>query len=737
MRFATTVFMGCLLLSGSIEVAFADDGGWERKFRSLPDSSRMREYMKVLSAHPHHVGSPYDRQNAEWILAQFRSWGLDARIEEFTVLFPTPAERAVELVAPSAFTARLNEPPLAADPTSGQQSEQLPTYNAYSADGDITAPLVYANYGTAEDYETLDENGISVRGAIVITRYGGAWRGVKPKLAAEHGAVGCIIYSDPVDDGYSEGDVYPKGPYRPEFGVQRGSVIDMAYYPGDPLTPGIGATKEAKRLNLAEAKTITKIPVLPISYGDARPLLEAIDGVVAPISWRGSLPITYHIGPGPARVRLKVRAHWDSKPVYDVIGVIHGSTLPGEWVVRGNHHDAWVNGAEDPVSGLVALLEEARAMGELAREGWKPKRTILFCAWDGEEEGLLGSTEWGEAHAAELREKAVLYINSDGNGRGYFGCAGSQSLERFVNDVIGDITDPETGLTVLQRARMRRIKSAAGADRAAARSSTSVPIGALGSGSDYTVFLDHLGISSLNVGYGGEDGGGIYHSIYDSFSWYTRFSDTSFAYGRSLAQTAGTMVMRFADADILPFSFAEQLTAVTKYADDVEKLAASIRTGIEEKNSLIREGVYAATRDPRRPKPAPVAEPVPPYLNFTPLKNAIAALATATGRAVTAAGAYRGTGKGAPPGLNKQLVQAERAFTLKDGSKGRDWFEHQLYAPGAYSGYGVKTLPAVREAVEQKRWAEAEKAIVSLAGVLIREADVLDGVAGLYEKAAR
>jgi N-acetylated-alpha-linked acidic dipeptidase len=737
MRIAKNALIGCILLAGIAAPARSGDGPWEARFRNLPDPARMREYMKLLSARPHHVGSPYDRENAEWILERFRSWGLDARIEEFTVLFPTPAERAVELVAPTAFTARLSEPPLAADPTSAQQAEQLPTYNAYSADGDVTAPLVYVNYGTAEDYETLEEYGISVRGAIVITRYGGAWRGVKPKLAAEHGAVGCIIYSDPSDDGYTEGDVYPKGPYRPEYGVQRGSVIDMAYHPGDPLTPGVGATRDAKRLSLSEAKTITKIPVLPISYGDARPLLEAIDGTVAPEPWRGSLPITYHIGPGPAKVRLTVKSRWDSKPVYDVIGVLRGSTLPGEWVIRGNHHDAWVNGAEDPVSGLVALLEEARAMGELSREGWKPKRTIVFCAWDGEEEGLLGSTEWGEAHAAELREKAVLYVNSDGNGRGYFGCAGSQSLERFVNGVIADVSDPETGLTVLQRARLRRIKGASGAERTAARSSLSVPIGALGSGSDYTVFLDHLGISSLNLGYGGEDGGGIYHSIYDSFSWYTRFSDTSFAYARTLAQTAGTMVMRFADAEVLPFSFAEQLTAITKYADEVEKLALTIRTGVEEKNTLIKEGAFAATLDPRRPRPAPSVEQVPPYLNFSPLKNAIASLSAATARGASAAEAFKGSGKPVPRELNARLVQAERAFTLKDAGTGRSWFEHQLYAPGAYSGYGVKTLPAVREAIEQKRWADAEKAIVMLSGVIAREAGVVNGIADLYAEAAR
>jgi N-acetylated-alpha-linked acidic dipeptidase len=722
------------LFAGGLPV----DTVWEKRFRAVPDPVNMREYMRRLSAHPHHVGSSYDKENAEWILKQFSTWGLDAHIEEFSVLFPSPAERAVELVAPTTFSAKLQEPSLAADPTSAQQSEQLPTYNAYSADGDVTAPLVYANYGTTEDYETLEEYGISVRGAIVITRYGGAWRGVKPKLAAEHGAVGCLIYSDPSDDGYTEGDVYPKGPWRPEFGVQRGSVIDMSYYPGDPLTPEIGATEKAHRLSLQEARTITRIPVLPLSYADARPLLEALDGPVAPGPWRGTLPMTYHIGPGPARVHLKVAAHWDRKTIYDVIGMLRGSTWPDEWVIRGNHHDAWVNGAEDPISGLVPMLEEARTMGTLLKEGWKPKRTIVFCAWDGEEEGLLGSTEWAETHATELRKKAVLYVNSDGNGRGYFGAAGSQSLERFVNGVVSDIVDPETGLSVKARSRLRRIASApAGEKRTKARGLSSNPIGALGSGSDYTAFLDFLGVSSLNVGYGGEDGGGIYHSIYDSFSWYTRFSDTSFVYGRALAQTAGTMVMRYADAAVLPLSFPELHAAIATYADEVETLAANRRAAVLEKNALIREGAYAATADPRRPKTIPAIRPVPPYLNFAPLKNACSLLAEATTRATAASDSFATSGRPVPPGLNGLLMRSERAFTTPGGITGRPWFKHQVYAPGAYSGYGVKTLPAIREAIEQERWPDAEEAVLRTADVLRRETAVIDSIAATYEKAMR
>jgi N-acetylated-alpha-linked acidic dipeptidase len=512
---------------------------WETKFRSIPKPEYIREYMQRLSARPHHLGSAYDRDNAEWIMAKWKSWGLDPRIESFDVLFPTPKERAVELVEPTQYTAKLQEPPVSVDPTSNQQSEQLPTYNAYSVDGDVTAPLVYVNYGVPDDYEQLDRMGVSVKGAIVIARYGASWRGIKPKVAAEHGAVGCILYSDPHDDGYFQGDVFPEGAFRNSNGVQRGSVMDMPIYPGDPLTPGIGATKNAKRLELKDVKVFTKIPVLPISYGDAEPLLSALTGPVAPQAWRGALPITYHVGPGPAKVHLKVKSDWSLRRIHDIVVRIQGSLYPDEWVIRGNHYDAWVNGAEDPLSGFAPEMEEVRALGDLLKQGWKPKRTVIYCAWDGEEEGLLGSTEWAEAHATELKQKAVAYINSDGNGRGYLWVGGSHSLEKFINGIARDIRDPEKRMSVWQRAQLRRIKNASTPeDRNEVRQRTDWKINALGSGSDYTVFIDHLGIASLNLGYGGEDDGGIYHSIYDDFYWYTHFSDTDFEYGRALAQTA-------------------------------------------------------------------------------------------------------------------------------------------------------------------------------------------------------
>jgi N-acetylated-alpha-linked acidic dipeptidase len=729
-------------LQGYSSDSAAAERDWEAKFRAIPDPAALRAYMQRLSARPHHVGSAYDRENAEWILSQFKEWGLDARIETYDVLFPTPKERAVELIEPTRFTARLGEPSVAGDPTSSQQTEQLPSYNAYSIDGDVTAPLVYVNYGVPEDYEALDRVGISVKGAIVIARYGGSWRGIKPKVAGEHGAIGCLIYSDPRDDGYYQGDTFPNGPFRPADGVQRGSVMDMPIYPGDPLTPGVGATKEAKRLPLSEAITLTKIPVLPISYGDAQPLLAALKGPVAPERWRGALPITYHIGPGPAKVHLRARFNWDTKTIYNVIARIPGSAYPDEWIIRGNHHDAWVNGAQDPVSGTSALLEEARGLAALARQGWKPKRTIVLCVWDGEEEGLLGSTEWAEDHAEELRRNAAVYINSDSNGRGYLEVQGSHTLERFINGVARDVEDPETKLPVWKRLQLWRLANAAAADRQEPRQRADLRIGALGSGSDYTVFLDHLGIASLNLGYGGEDGGGIYHSIYDDFYWYTHFSDADFVYGRALAQTAGTAVMRLADAELLPYDFDGFTDTIRRYIEEVTKLAQEKRDQIVERNRQLDEGLFTATEDPRQKTVPPPKEAVPPFLNFAPLENGLAALQRATGlydQALARAADHGGAAlaRATLRDANARLIAVERALTLDDGLPNRPWFKHQIYAPGFYTGYGVKTLPAVRESIEQKQWQVADEQIVRVGKVLENAGEAIQGATAELARAAK
>ncbi len=720
LAFPAATFQGTNL-RGFTSAAISAQMDWEAKFRAIPDPARLRASMERLSARPHHLGSPYGKANAEWMRDQFISYGWDAKIEEYRVLFPVPRERRLELVEPTRFVAKLEEPVVKEDPSTTQRSEQLPTYNAYSADGDVTAPLVYVNYGVPADYEELERRGISVRGAIVIARYGGSWRGIKPKLAAEKGAVGCIIYSDPRDDGFAQGDVYPVGPWRPKDGVQRGSVLDLPVAPGDPLTVGIGATEGAPRIDRSAATTIMKIPVLPISYADAQPLLAALGGPIAPASWRGALPLTYKLGPGPAKVHLKLAFDWTMAPVYNVIATLRGSDFPDEWVVRGNHHDGWVNGAEDPIAGMVAVLEEARAMGELVRQGWHPRRTIVYAGWDAEEPALLGSTEWAEDHASELRQKAVFYLNTDGNGRGYLGVGGSHSLERMANQVARSVDDPESGVTVWRRMQAAQIRNGNAAEQREARERGDLRIEALGSGSDYSPFLQHLGIPSLNIGFGGEDGGGIYHSIYDTFYWYTHFSDTSFVYGRALAQVAGTMVMRMADADIIPYEFNALAETVRGYIGELKALRENVAARIAETNRQLADGVLAATMDPRNPLKLPEREAAAPFLNFATIDNAAESLTRAAARYETAFTAALAGGKvdnATLAAVNGMLKDTERTLTSPEGLPLRPWYTHLIYAPGYYTGYGVKTLPAAREAIEQKEWTAADRELARIAAAL-------------------
>ncbi|HEY4977666.1 MAG TPA: transferrin receptor-like dimerization domain-containing protein [Candidatus Acidoferrum sp.] len=705
---------------------------WEEKLRAIPSAENLRAYMQRLSARPHNVGSPYDKDNAEWIASRFKEFGLDTHIETFNVLYPTPKERLVELVDGGPhFRAKLQEPVVPEDPTSNQTAEQLPTYNAYSIDGDVTAPLVYVNYGLPEDYEVLDRRGISVKGAIIIARYGHSWRGIKPQVGAEHGAIGCIIYSDPRDDGYSGGEVFPKGPYRPPDGAQRGSVQDSSVFMGDPLTPGVGATADAKRVAIKDAQTLTKIPVLPVSYADAQPLLAAISGPVAPRNWQGGLPLTYHLGPGAAKVHLKVFSNWDIKPLYDVIGKIAGSTNSEEWVIRGNHHDAWVNGAEDPISGMVAVMEEARALGELVKQGWKPKRTIIYCAWDGEEPGLLGSTEWVETHIDDLRKHAVVYINSDSNGRGFFELEGSHTLEHFINDVARDVQDPETKLTIWKRAQLREIESAKSPEASnEVRNRHDLRLEMLGGGSDHAPFINFAGVASLGIGFGGEDGGGIYHSIYDDFYWYTHFSDTKFVYGRALAQAGGTSIMRMADADLLPLQFTDFADDVKMYVTEVKKFSAEQREEIRRKNQEISDGIYEATSDPRQTWVTPKPQELPPHINFAPLDNAVETLERSSAeyqkvleRLSANGGAALASASVAE--VNALLMQSEHKLTTPEGLPGRFWYKHELYAPGVYTGYAAKAIPAVRESLEQKKWQQAEEAAARVAKVLQNEAQLI------------
>ncbi len=708
--------------------AAAAQRGWETKFKAVPSPDSMRGYLKRLTARPQHLGSPYGKANAEWLVSLYRAWGLEANIETFEVLFPTPKVRLVELVAPSRFVASLREPPVAGDASSSQESERLPPYNAYSIDGDVTGPLVYVNYGVPADYEELERRGISVKGAIVIARYGGAWRGTKPKVAWEHGAIGCLIYSDPADDGYAQGDVYPVGPFRPSNGVQMGSVADIPVYPGDPSTPGRGSVPGVVPVPFDKIETLTKIPVLPISYGDALPLLSALGGETVPPAWRGGLGITYKTGlPGPARVHLKLAFNWNRVPLHNVITRIVGSEAPDEWILRGNHRDGWVHGANDPLSSLVSEMEELRGMAALLKRGWRPRRTIVYAAWDGEEEGIVGSTEWVETHQEELARKAVMYLNTDTNGRGFLGMDGSHSLERFMNEVAREVTDPETGLTAWKRAQLRRIADGGPAQRDELRRRADLRLGALGSGSDYSPFLQHVGLPSLNVGFGGEGGDGVFHSTYDTFERFVRFNDTSFVYARALAHTIGTAIMRLADAEVLPFEFTNMADTYGIYLEEVKALASGRRREVIERNRQIEEGLFAATTDPRTPRKAPVREPVPAFLNFAPLDNAMVALKQA------AAGYEAALGKATAGGLRSEanglLRQVEQSLTSDAGLPRRPWYKHMIYAPGYYTGYGVKTFPGVREAVEQGYWDEADREIG-------RIAERLKAAARMIERAA-
>lgn len=695
-------------ITGFTKEAAATQLQAEEKYDSYLKASNLSEWMKALSARPHALGSPMSKQYAELIRDKFKSWGYDAQIETYKVLFPTPKVRLLEMTAPSKFKAGLAEPALKEDGTSGQTNEQLPVYNAWSPDGDVTGDLVFVNYGVPADYDELERLGIDVKGKIVIAKYGGSWRGIKPKVAQEHGAVGCIIYSDPEGDGYFQGDVYPKGAYRNEYGAQRGSVMDMPVYPGDPLTPNVGATADAQRLDRSAATNLIKIPVIPISYKDAEPLLRALSGPVAPERWRGALPFTYHVGPGPAKVHLKLEFEWKMVDCHNVIAKIAGTELPDEWIIRGNHHDAWVNGANDPISGMVAVMEEARALSELMKTGWKPKRTIIFCGWDGEEPGLIGSTEWVEHHASELQQKAVAYINSDSNGRGFLGVGGSHTLEKLVNEAGRDVIDPQTGVTVLERRKSADAAAAATTQaKKTALSRSSMTIGALGSGSDYTAFIHHIGVPSINIGFGGEDDGGEYHSIYDSYDLYVRFKDPKFEYGVALAKTAGRMTMRLANADVLPFEFKTFHKTVSTYMTEVIALLDNTRETTDVENQMVAEKRYALAADPTQKYVPPVKKEPVPFLNFSSLQNAISALEKASTKFADlyAANPKPNTNLNS---LNKMLYQAEQKLLVTDGLPKRPWFKHSIYAPGFYTGYGVKTLPGIREAIEQRDWATAQ-----------------------------
>ena len=745
-RIAATTALCAVGVLGAVrsQAAPDDQAALEQRFDASIHPGELGDWMKLLASQPNHVGSPHDKANAEWILAQFKSWGWDAHIESFEVLYPTPISETVELVSPKHFKATLQEPPIRGDSSATATDPALPAYLAYQGDGDVKGELVYVNYGMKDDYDTLEKLGVDVKGKIVIARYGEGWRGLKPKLAQEHGAIGCIIFSDPHDDGYAQDATYPAGPMRPPHGIQRGSVEDMTLYPGDPLTPGIGATKDAKRLSISEAPVILKIPALPLSYADAHVLLEAIGWQVAPGSWRGSLPMTYRVGPGGAVVHLAVKSDWSLRTIYDVIATMKGSTYPDQWVVRGNHHDGWVFGASDPLSGQVALLSEAKAIGNLVATGWRPKRTIVYASWDGEEPGLLGSTEWAESHADELKAKSVLYINSDGNGRGILAAGGSQDLENLVNGVAAALTDPETGATVLARMRARiRLDaldtSAKEKDHLkaiaimAADPARDVPIEALGSGSDYSAYLEHLGLAALDLGYKDEGhSNGVYHSRYDTFEHHSRFVDPGFAYDALLAKTVGRVVLRVADADLPVQRAGDFAGEMAQDLAEIKKLAQDSREKAEIQAGLLRDRAFALAADPAKPSGTPTALLAVPAFDFSPLETAVSKLA-ASAKAYDEALAKNG-GSLAPDRiarLQALMSGIDQTLASDTGLPGRPWFRNLIYAPGTLTGYGTKTLPGVREAIEQERWADVMQYTKLTAAVLDAYSARLDQAAAV------
>ncbi|SEC62174.1 transferrin receptor-like dimerization domain-containing protein [Terriglobus roseus] len=711
----------------------ATERTWEKKFLAIPTSKNIVDNMHRLAAHPHNVGSAAQRANAEWMVAQYKSWGWDAKIEQFDVLYPTPKVRVLELLGSKPYKAKLEEPVVAEDPYTQDKSPAIPPYNIYALDGDVTAPLVYVNNGMLSDYEELERNGISVKGAIVIARYGGGWRGLKPKLAYEHGAVGCIIYSDPADDGYGQGESIPAGPMRPEWGVQRGSVADTTIYAGDPLTPGEPSIPGTKRLDIKDSKVIVQIPTIPVSWGDAKPLLEQLGGRTVPAAWRGGLPMTYKFGPTAAKVHLKIQSDWGTKPVLDVIATLKGSEEPETWVVRGNHYDGWVNGADDPISGQSALLEEARALGELHKQGWSPKRTLVYAAWDGEEPGLLGSTEWAEMHADQLTKHGAVYINSDENGRGYFGGSGSQSLELMVNDVAHEMTDPETGKSVWDRQKaaqsVGRGRGAAAKEGTAERAT--IEFGPAGSGSDFAGFIDHLGVASVNIGFGGEDRGGTYHSAYDTPWHWDHFADKEEVYGKLFAQTAGTIVMRIADADVMPYNFTELSLTVNGYVASLKSEVKSLQAASTARTHALKSGAYTLANDPKNPVSAPPALSMPPSMDFTALDAAVAKLSAASARYQSMEAKAATLSPAKRKALNDGLAVSERKLISEAGLPGRPWTKHLIYAPGTFTGYGASTLPGVREAVEAGRYEEATQQLGVLVQSLNDEATFIDSLSAM------
>lgn len=669
----------------------------EKKFMAVPDPKLAEEHLRILTQAPHIAGSPEDKATAEYVAGKFREAGLETAIVEYKVWFNYPAEIRVDMTAPAGVEMhgprreRVENDPFQDDP------RIVTAYNAMSASGDVEADVVYANYGSPDDFDKLKEMNVDVRGKIVIVRYGENFRGVKAFVAQERGAAGVIIYSDPKDDGYYRGDPYPKGPWRPASGVQRGSIGYMFQFPGDPTTPGVAATPslpDSKRVSPAESEQLPKIPVTPLCYADASPILEHLGGEPSPREWQGALPFTYHVGPGPAKVKLHLKQDYQFRTIWDVIGKVPGTSSPDEWVVAGNHRDAWVYGAVDPNSGTASMLEAVHGVGELLKSGWKPRRTIVFASWDAEEEGLMGSTEWGEDHAHELAN-AAAYFNMDVAVSGKkFGAAGVPSLKEFIREIAKAVPSPQGG-TVYDAWKManrpksdRSPEGGTNSRQPAAAISGDVPVGDLGSGSDYSVFLQHLGVPSTDISSSGSYG--VYHSAFDDFAWFKKFGDPDFVYEQEMARVYGLEVLRMADADVLPYDYEDYGKEILVYLDAARSKA---RDKFGDKAPDFG-GAIAGARH---------------------LQDAGAKILQKQ-RKLPAA----------PERLNATLREAERALLISEGLPNRAWFHHSIYAPGQYTGYAAVVIPGVNEAIDRGDLHRTEQQIAALAAALNRCVRVLE-----------
>jgi N-acetylated-alpha-linked acidic dipeptidase len=676
----------------------------EKKFLAIPSAARAESNLRHLTSTPHLAGTQASHRVAEWLCDQYRSFGFDAEIVSYSVWLPAAREVQLDLVKPRRQELATPEPPVPGDPDTYNRHVTL-AYNAYSPSADITARVVYVNYGMVNDYRALARLGVSVEGRIVLARYGRSYRGIKAKLAEEHHAAGLILYSDPQDDGYAAGDTFPHGPWRPLGGIQRGSVLYTQIYPGDPLTPGYASVPGAKRIPPADAASLPRIPTMPISAADASVILKALGGRHVPRNWQGALPFTYHVGAGHVRVHMKLAMDYRERPIYDVIAKLHGS-LDDQWVVLGNHHDAWVYGAADPNSGTASLLETARALGELVRSGWKPRRTIVICNWDGEEPGLLGSTEWVEQHRAELQAKAVAYINTDVGVSGpNFTASASPSLNDLIRAATSVVPDPDTGESVYDAwsehsTGGRTELSGIARQTPGARTPGEAPVGALGSGSDYSPFLDFAGIPAIDLAFSGDYG--VYHSVYDDFYWMKHFGDPTFAYHVALARVLGILALRLDEAGIIPFDYSI-------YSSEISRTAGEL-----------------ADRVSQNPDESAALQPV---------LDAASQLSQAASREAMAVGSL--ADDPANPALDNRLsldlAGVEQTFLDPEGLIGRPWYKHTIFAPGSYAGYAAEVLPGITEAITNNDLGTLRAESDAVTEALLRASARLDQIARIIQ----